>query len=414
MSAVVLKDVTKYYRKYTSKRKFQTLKSAILEHNLFSHLSPKEIIKAVDGVNISIDREETFGIIGENGSGKSTLLKIIAGITRPTSGKLEVNGKVSALIELGAGFHPEISGRENIYINGIMLGLTKKEIDDRLEDIIKFAELEDYIDMPVKTYSSGMYMRLGFSVAINVNPDILLVDEVLAVGDASFVGKCLEKIKEMKRAGKTIIFVTHSLDLTQKICHRVAWMKKGKVMTIGEPKEVVDRYLLDVLGKEEEREIISSMSDRWGNREAEIVESWTEDMNGKRKSHFNYGDGIRIVMKILSKKELKDFVFGVGIFNNEGINVYGSNTSLEFYKPKVLRGESLVKFEIPVLRLINGIYSVDLAVHREDGYAYDYIKGAENFKVHSLNREIGIYRPPHKWSFEGGVEIEEYKKKPSS
>lgn len=411
MKAVVVENVTKYYRRFTSKRKFQTLKSAILERNLFAHLAPKEIIKAVDGVTFSIEKGETFGIIGENGSGKSTLLKLITGITRPTTGHIEVNGKVSALIELGAGFHPEISGRENIYINGIMLGLTRKEIDEKIEEIIKFAELEDFIDMPVKTYSSGMYMRLGFSVAINVNPDILLVDEVLAVGDASFVNKGLEKIKEMKRSGKTIVFVTHALDLTQKICHRVAWMKKGKVMMIGEPKEVVDRYLMDALGREAQPELVAKSSDRWGNREIEIVESWLEDLKGKRRTHYDYGEGMRIVMKVVPRKEINDFVFGVGIFNSEGTNVYGSNTHLEFFKPRVIRGEALVKFEIPSLQLVNGTYTIDLAVHREDGFAYDYIKGALAFRVHSLSREVGIWRPPHKWAFEGGIEIEEYKPK---
>ncbi|MCD6454747.1 MAG: ABC transporter ATP-binding protein [Candidatus Aminicenantes bacterium] len=408
MKAVVLDNVTKYYRRFTSKRKFQTLKSAILEKNLFSHLAPREIIKAVDGVSFEIEKGETFGIIGENGSGKSTLLKLIAGITRPTSGQIKVNGKVSALIELGAGFHPEISGRENIYINGIMLGLTKKEIDEKLEEIIKFAELEDFIDMPVKTYSSGMYMRLGFSVAINVNPDILLVDEVLAVGDASFVNKGLEKIKEMKKSGKTIVFVTHALDLTQKICHRVAWMKKGKVMMIGEPKEVVDRYLMDALGKESQEELIVKNEGRWGNREVEITESWIEDLKGKKRTHFDYGEGLKIVMKIVPKKEVKDFVFGVGIFNSEGTNVYGTNTHLEFYKPKIIKGEAVVKFEIPAIHLVNGTYTVDLAVHREDGFAYDYIKGGLAFMVHSLSREVGIWRPEHRWEFEGKVEIEEY------
>jgi len=411
MKAVVLENVTKYYRRFTSKRKFQTLKSAILERNLFAHLAPKEIIKAVDGVTFDIEKGETFGIIGENGSGKSTLLKLIAGITRPTTGHIEVKGKVSALIELGAGFHPEISGRENIYINGIMLGLTRKEIDEKLEEIIKFAELEDFIDMPVKAYSSGMYMRLGFSVAINVNPDILLVDEVLAVGDASFVNKGLEKIKELKRSGKTIVFVTHALDLTQKICHRVAWMKKGKVMMIGEPKEVVDRYLMDALGKESQQELVAKSSDRWGNREVEIVETWLEDLNGKSRTHYDYGEGMRIVMKVVPKKEIKDFVFGVGIFNSEGTNVYGSNTHLEFFKPKVIKGETLVKFEIPSLHLVNGTYTIDLAVHREDGFAYDYIKGGLAFRVHSLSREVGVWRPPHKWTFEGEIEIEEYKPK---
>ncbi len=406
MKAVIAENVTKIYRKYAAKRKFQTLKSALLEGDIFSHLKPEEVIKAVDNVSFEIEQGETFGIIGENGSGKSTLLKLIAGITQPTSGRIQVNGKVSALIELGAGFHPEISGRENIYINGIMLGLTKKEIDEKFDEIVKFAELEEFIDLPVKVYSSGMYMRLGFSVAINVDPDILLVDEVLAVGDASFVGKCLEKISEFKKRGKTIVFVSHSLDLVQKICHRAAWMKKGRIVMIGDPKEVVDKYLLDVLGKDVETELVARHSKRWGSGEVQILESWLENVKGEKTTHFNYGETMRIKMVVDPKREVEDFVFGVGIFTSEGVNVYGTNTHLEEFKPRVLKGRTLVTFEIPQLLLGNGVYSVDIAVHRMDGYAYDYIKGAHEFKVHSMSKEIGIYRPQHTWKFEGGVEIE--------
>ncbi len=408
MKAVIAENVTKIYRKYAAKRKFQTLKSALLEGDIFSHLKPEEVIKAVDGVSFEIEEGETFGIIGENGSGKSTLLKLIAGITQPTSGRIEVNGKVSALIELGAGFHPEISGRENIYINGIMLGLTKKEIDEKFEEIVKFAELEEFIDLPVKVYSSGMYMRLGFSVAINVDPDILLVDEVLAVGDASFVGKCLEKIAEFKKKGKTIVFVSHSLDLVQKICNRAAWMKKGKIVMIGEPKQVVDKYLLDVLGKDVERELVAKDTKRWGSGEVQIIDSWLENVKGEKTTHFNYGETLRIKMVVDPKREIEDFVFGVGIFTSDGTNVYGTNTHLEDFKPKVLKGRSIVTFEIPQLHLINGVYSVDIAVHRMDGYAYDYIKGAHQFKVHSMSKEVGIYRPQHSWIFEGKIEIERY------
>ena len=193
----------------------------------------------------------TYGVIGSNGSGKSTLLKCVAGITRPTEGDVKVDGRISALIELGAGFHPEISGRENIFINGIMLGLTKKEIQRRFDEIVEFAEMQDFIDAPVKTYSSGMYMRLGFAVAVHVDPEVLLVDEVLAVGDQSFTHKCLDKFAEFRRRNKSILLVTHSLDLVEKFCDIAHWLNKG--VTQGRRRSEARRrgYVIDVEDTEE-------------------------------------------------------------------------------------------------------------------------------------------------------------------
>ena len=224
MVAIDVENVTRIYQKYSARHRFKTFKSALVRGDLIRSLRPDEIVTALDNVNFRVEEGTTFGVIGENGSGKSTLLKIITGIAKPTSGKVAVKGKVSALIELGAGFHPEISGRENVYINGIMLGLSKKDIAKKFDEIVRFAQLEEFIDAPVKTYSSGMYMRLGFSIAINVNPDILLIDEVLAVGDAAFVPKCLDRIDDFRRRKKTILFVSHDLSTVEKICDRVLWL----------------------------------------------------------------------------------------------------------------------------------------------------------------------------------------------
>ena len=213
-----------------------------------SDLRPDETFEALKGVSFDVAAGRTFGIIGRNGSGKSTMLKLIAGIGRPTTGTVRVQGRVSALIELGAGFHPEISGRENVFINGMMLGLTKREIAARFDEIVAFAELEDFIDAPVKTYSSGMYMRLGFAVAIHVDPDVLLVDEVLAVGDEAFTHKCLDKFAEFRRRGRTVLLVTHSLDLVTRFCDEALWLDGGVARRRAIPKRVVDAYLLDVAG----------------------------------------------------------------------------------------------------------------------------------------------------------------------
>src|SRR5262247_460179 len=250
MNAIELSGVTKIYRRYSG-RQCATLKSALLQRSILRDLSPNETFPALSDVSFVVPRGSTYGVIGRNGSGKSTALKLVAGITKPTSGSVRVDGRISALIELGAGFHPEISGRENVYINGIMLGLSKRKIQERFDEIVDFAELREFIDAPVKTYSSGMYMRLGFAVAIHVNPDVLLVDEVLAVGDEGFTRKCLDKIGEFRRRGRTILLVTHSLGLVEKMCDDVLWLRHGRVADRGDPKRVVDAYLTYVAGGEE-------------------------------------------------------------------------------------------------------------------------------------------------------------------
>ena len=251
-TAIELRAVTKLYRRYPHRRQFATLKSALISGSLAGDLRPDETFTAVGGVSFSVPTGSAFGIIGRNGSGKSTLLKLIAGITKPTSGEVRVAGRISALIELGAGFHPEISGRENVFINGVMLGLTKREITERFDEIVRFSELEAFIDAPVKTYSSGMYMRLGFAVAVHVDPDILIVDEVLAVGDEGFSLKCLDKFAEFKRQGKTILLVTHGLGTVQQFCDGAVWLDEGKIKGRGDPRRVVHMYLSDVAAAEEE------------------------------------------------------------------------------------------------------------------------------------------------------------------
>src|SRR5512142_1379635 len=250
MNAIELTNVSKIYRRYSGKQ-FATLKSALLQRSILRDLQPSETFPALSDVSFSVRKGSTFGVIGRNGSGKSTALKLVAGITRPTSGSVRVEGRISALIELGAGFHPEISGRENVFINGIMLGLSRREIQQRFDEIVEFAELRDFIDAPVKTYSSGMYMRLGFAVAIHVDPDVLLVDEVLAVGDEGFTHKCLDKFAEFKRRNKTILLVTHSLGLVERFCDEALWLDAGRIKGSGDPKRIVGAYLTDIEQREE-------------------------------------------------------------------------------------------------------------------------------------------------------------------
>lgn len=413
MEAVQVRDVFKFYKKHADSHKFLTIKSALVNKTLFGDIQVGERFEALRGVSFELEAGRTLGIIGENGSGKSTLLKILAGISRPTAGEVITQGRISALIELGAGFHPEISGRENIFINGVILGLSRKEIQAKYEEIVRFAELEEFIDNPVKSYSSGMFMRLGFSIAINVNPDILLIDEVLAVGDASFVPKCLDKINEFRRHGKTIIFVSHDLSTIERICDEVIWIKKGLVEMRGYPKRVIDAYL-EYVGKKDEKKSLAQHGDeeirsekekekRWGSREVEIANVRMFDAAGREKYIYQADEPLAIEFDVAATVEQNDFVFGVGVFNSEGIQVYGSNTLLENLVSASLTGSGTVRMEIPALGLVNGTYFLDIAAHKRDGYPFDYHHFQYTFRVTSSHRDVGIARIPHRWQFSGGI-----------
>ena len=453
--AIDVVNVSKVYRRYAQKKQFATLKSAILSGTLLGDLKPEETFQALRGVSFQVPKGCTYGVIGRNGSGKSTLLKCVAGITRPTEGRVDVDGRISALIELGAGFHPEISGRENIFINGIMLGLTKKEIQHRFDEIVEFAEMQDFIDAPVKTYSSGMYMRLGFAVAVHVDPEVLLVDEVLAVGDQGFTHKCLDKFAEFRRRNKSILLVTHSLDLVEKFCDVAHWLDKGATKGEGDPKRVVAAYVIDVEDSEENelakaeavrvaaaaREVadasgappvpasvetgegapqgtsdrdgykdgFKSDEGRWGTREIEITNVTIAGPSHEAGHVFQSGDAIEVRMDVTAKEKITDFVFGLGLFNADNVCVYGTNTNLEEFQPTEIEGAAVVTFRIDKLDLVEGTYRLDLAAHKTDGYPYDYHRLLYTFRVKSKIRDVGIYRPDHAWTFNGGIKFSDQK-----
>jgi ABC-type polysaccharide/polyol phosphate transport system ATPase subunit len=454
--AIDVVNVSKVYRRYAQKKQFATLKSAILSGSLLGDLKPDETFQALRNVSFSVPKGCTYGVIGRNGSGKSTLLKCVAGITRPTEGTVTVDGRISALIELGAGFHPEISGRENIFINGIMLGLTKKEIQHRFDEIVEFAEMQDFIDAPVKTYSSGMYMRLGFAVSVHVDPEVLLVDEVLAVGDQGFTHKCLDKFAEFRRRNKSILLVTHSLDLVEKFCDIAHWLDHGVSKGEGDPKRVVAAYVIDVedseeneLAKAEAVRVAASAKEvteaqqtevpsgetspaetgegpgaeepqgpkdgfksdegRWGTREIEITNVSISGPDGEAGHVFQSGDALHIKLDVTSKDKITDFVFGLGLFNSDNVCVYGTNTNLEEFQPTEINGDGVVTFTIDKLDLVEGTYRLDLAAHKADGYPYDYHRLLYTFRVKSKIRDVGIYRPDHKWTFGGGIKFSDQK-----
>jgi len=442
VNAIEVVNATKIYRRFGHKRQFATLKSALLGGSLIRDLNPDETFSAIRDVSFTVPAGRTFGVIGRNGSGKSTMLKLVAGITKPTSGSVRVNGRISALIELGAGFHPEISGRENVFINGIMLGLSKREVAKRFDEIVEFAEMKDFIDAPVKTYSSGMYMRLGFAVAIHVDPDVLLVDEVLAVGDEGFTHKCLDKFAEFKRRGKTILLVTHALSMVERFCDEALWLDAGAKKGLGDPKRIIDAYITAVERSEEAllaagdaraQELTVPISPdepasallpdhpvesgsapanmflaaegRWGSREVEITDVMLSTSDGERAHVFHSGDRLDITIRLHAPLPIEDFVVGLGLFNAEGVCCYGTNTNVEDYKSELLHGDGEVTITIDSLDLVEGTYKLDVAIHRVDGYPYDYHRLLYTFRVKSRTKDVGIYRPKHSWRFSEGIKL---------
>jgi len=406
--AIALDRVSKSYRLWGRRSQFATLKSALLKRDL--KLAPEATVPAVTDVSFAVDKGEAFGIVGRNGSGKSTLLKLISGILKPTSGRLSVNGRIAALIELGAGFHPEITGRENIYINGIMLGLSRREIDQRFDRIVDFSGIRDFIDQPVKTYSSGMYVRLGFAVAVHVDPDILLIDEVLSVGDEEFSAKCIAKIQEMKYRGVTLVFVTHQLDQVRNLCDRALWLDHGETAQIGDPVRVVDAYLQQVAAphaapqpEPETPKAPADEEERFGSGEVVLRHVALVDQKGLELVALGAGSAVAIELDVDVRVPQDDFVFGLGIYHADGTCVYGTNTDLEGLAPERLESSGRVRFVMPSLDLVAGQYRVDAAVHTRNGRSFDYRRGVLRFVVGSRVHDTGVYRPKHSWQFEGGI-----------
>jgi ABC-type polysaccharide/polyol phosphate transport system ATPase subunit len=326
---------------------------------------------ALKGVSFDVKEGSTYGLVGHNGSGKSTLLKCMARIYRPNRGDITMRGRVSALLELGAGFHPELSGRENVYLNGSILGMSKREIDSRFDDIVGFAGLEDFIDTPVKNYSSGMFVRLGFSVAITVEPDILMVDEVLAVGDESFQLRCMEKFAELRRSGRTIVIVSHGLDAVRNICDRAAWLDHGSLMKEGEAHDVVTAYLESV--RDDRRAHESADGIVTAEETADVGAGWhigsvqLLDDDGKDAGVVPSGSPVTIRIEMESGAD-EDIAMAIGLYRTDGVHVAGP---VHKFRTKGI-GPRVVEYRIPYLTLATGVYDVSLRLlddHVQDTYA---------------------------------------------
>ncbi len=324
---------------------------------------------AVDGVSFEIQKGETIGIIGRNGSGKSTLLKMLNGIFWPDRGRIDINGKVGALIEVGAGFHPMLTGRENIYLYSAILGMSRKEISQKFDAILDFAEIGDFIDTPMKFYSSGMHVRLGFATACHCEPDILLVDEVLAVGDLAFQSKSIRRMREFVSQGKTVVFVSHSMSSVQSLCSRVIYLDKGRVIRDGRPDEVIRTYVEDMESRADADSLKAQRAADTGTGEIYIKHVALRDRWGNETSEFSPGDSLTVEIYYHAAKRITRPYFWLGIYNQYG-PVFGASMMLDNLRPEYIEGDGKLSCHFPGLPLKPQVFNIIGGIRGEDGIAF--------------------------------------------
>ena len=390
-AAIEVENLSKTFRLY--KEKPTSLKERVLKFRRIRY----EHFTALRNINLDIEAGTTVGLLGHNGSGKSTLLKCIAGIIQPSAGLVRTAGRMASLLELGAGFHPDLSGRENVYLNGSILGLKKIDVDRVFDDIVGFAELESFIDTPVKHYSSGMYIRLGFAVAINVDPEILLVDEVLSVGDEAFQRKCIDKVKTFQAEGRTIVVVSHAADLVRQMCDKAAALEHGVMVAHGEPNEVIRQFRERLLKAATPAEDMSpelarsEMSPMWGRVkivDARVVYA-TPDQEAVAP-----GEGMRLDVTLNAPEPVEDVVVGLAVYNSMGWLVFGTNTHHHGVDLGTVDGQRRVSFDFPDVPLLDGTYAITVGVHTKGGLVYDSWEQLRRFEVAAPGRDIGLVRLP--------------------
>ena len=423
-NAIEVKDVTKVYRLYD--KPIDRLKESLS----LTHKSYHKDFYALNSLSFTVEKGQTVGIIGTNGSGKSTILKIITGVLTPTTGTVFVDGKISALLELGAGFNMDYTGIENIYMNGTMMGYTKKEMDEKLQEILDFADIGDFVYQPVKTYSSGMFVRLAFALAINVEPEILIVDEALSVGDVFFQAKCYHKFEEFKKQGKTILFVSHDLSAISKYCDRAVLLNQGVKLGEGSPRDMIDIYKQVLVGQyelpsgdkkanlaadEDIRKAAAEKTDgtegkkdpaepvpgvnvqalEYGTKEAEILEYYMTDGAGLRTSAILKGEPFTLHMKVRAHKDLPAPIFALSIKNIKGVEITGTNTMVEkSFLESVKAGEALDITFTQRVRLQGGEYLISLGVTGYEGdtfTVYHRLYDILNLTVISDHDTVGYF-----------------------
>ena len=414
-TAVEIRNVSKRFRLYHEQL------TSLKERILHGWRVPYEDFWALKDVGFEVEEGHTFGLLGHNGSGKSTLLKCIAGIIQPTTGEIVTRGRVAALLELGAGFQPEMSGRENIYLNGSLLGMSRKYVDDRFDDIVAFAELEQFIDNQVKYYSSGMYVRLGFAVAVNMEPDILIVDEVLAVGDELFQRKCLEKVKQFQREGRTIIVVTHSPDQVRQVCDRAAVLDHGHLVGLGSPAEAVRSFREHLLrrqayseadqlsglialadeasdgGREEEEEgtALTPVTDPTKESKLTITYVRFHHDHEAQRTYIETGEDLQIVVGYRADQPFDDVLPSFTVYDQRGNILFTGNSKLSPTNISVDAGEGEFVFDIEKLPLLDGDYPVTIGLSTNDEYTvYDWHEQQYTFSVMNRGMQTGVISVP--------------------
>jgi ABC-type polysaccharide/polyol phosphate transport system ATPase subunit len=369
---------------------------------------------AVRDLSFAVMPGDCAGIIGRNGSGKSTVLKLISRILQPTEGQVTVRGRISALLELGAGFHPDLTGRENIYLNGSVLGLNRADIDRHFDSIVEFSELGDFIDMPVKHYSSGMYMRLGFSVAIHVEPDILIVDEILAVGDQTFQAKCYDRIMDMKRRGVTILFISHDLDSVARLCTHLVWLDHGRVRLAGPTEAVLEQYkdhLFRRVGSELQHQNDTLGFQRWGTQQITLTGVRLLDGAGRETTIFKTGEPLTIEMAYMAHEPILNPEFGLAIYRQDGLHVNGPNSRIAGLKMGLVEGPGKVCYHVESLPLLPARYQLTTAIHDSEApIAYDFHEEAYKFRVveGGTTETEGLVALPARWEWQVGPQIAEH------
>jgi ABC-type polysaccharide/polyol phosphate transport system ATPase subunit len=364
---------------------------------------------ALRDVSFAVTRGESLGLVGHNGAGKSTALKLMTRILEPTSGRVSMNGRVAALLELGSGFHPDLSGRENVFLNGSLLGFSRREMRAKLPEIVEFAEIGDFIDMEVKHYSSGMYTRLAFAVATAVDPEILITDEVLAVGDEAFQRKCMDRIYRFRQQGKTIIFVSHALETVRTLCDHAVWLDHGVARKVGGAGEVIDAYLADVNRREQAQTQAAGDPDatmigtRRGTREIEFTRVELLDANGQPQMVFQTHDPLTLRMHYLAHQPIEQPVFGIGLYHESGFWINGPNTSFAGIPIPRAEGPGYVDYQIPDLPLLAGRYQVSVAVVDQTMlHTYDHHDRMYRLIVQSdhVRDRYGIVAIPGQWDWQ--------------
>jgi ABC-type polysaccharide/polyol phosphate transport system ATPase subunit len=345
------------------------------------------------GANFEIPAGRTGGVIGPNGSGKSSLLGLTAGTIHPTEGCVRTHGRISSLLELGAGFHSELSGRENVYLNAALLGIPRETVRKKFDRIVDFAELRDFIDMPVKHYSSGMYVRLGFAVAVEVDPDILLIDEVLAVGDIAFQLKCLDRIRDFQKRGKTILFVSHALQTVEEFCHEAFLIHRGRLVERGDPGDVILKYVRSYMG-----EGGGVFTQEFGTREVELGAVRLLDAAGRDAATFASGETLTVEIPYEARRRIEKPVFGFSIKTANGMYVYGSNTQLAGVALPHVEGAGTLKLQFAPLQLMHGNYFLSLTVHSWD-HQVQYHRREDwiPFAVRNAVGDLGLCRLAARW-----------------